>query len=226
MDEVMRTSSEEGPPPDDESRHRDGLSESINTSPILTRQSVRLRTPRPIASSSGWIRAASRQSPVTPAEDPSSSNPQVSNTAPDSLNQVQEQSEHSNPPPIEDQELIIHRPNNLSDNLHIGERLDENPGVRSSLDRTDGRDMDVVTEAISLDSERASSVSLPPRTSSDSTPPESILVLDANPEIVEVTFENNPNETASSNETSAAPDVENLPLAQRIRSPGILYVFL
>ncbi|XP_034255677.1 E3 ubiquitin-protein ligase RFWD3-like [Thrips palmi] len=218
MDEVVHTPSDGGPPPDDESR----LNESTSTSPILTRHSVRLRTPRTIGSSSGWIHAGNRQSSITSAEDTGSSNLQVS--APESFNQLEEQSEHSNLPPIEDRELIIHRPDNISVIVQAGESVGEDLGVSSSSDVTDDRNIDAVNEAISVDSvdSGVNSVHFPPGASSDSATSESVIALDENPETVDVTYENNPTQPVSSNETSAAPDVENLPLAQRIRSPDLL----
>lgn len=220
----MSTSSDRGPPPD-ESGLPDGLNESTNTSPILTRHSVRLRTPRS-ATSSGWIRAPSRQSSMNSVGGSSSPNPQVLTIAPESLNQLEDQSELSNLPPIEDRELIIHRPDNLSSNIRDTESLDQNPRVDSSSDETDHRNLDVVNEAIITDRvnslEQANSGIVSPGTSSDRATTEPVLVLDDSQDSVEVISENIPTESVSSNETSVAPDVENLPLAQRIRSPDLL----
>lgn len=214
MDEVMQTSSHGGQPPDDE---------SMNTSPILTRHSVRLRTPRPIASSSGWLRTT-RQPSVAPAGDTSSSNPPVLNIDPERLNQSEEQTDNANLLPIEDRELIIHRPDNISVNLRVGGSLDEDSQVVSPVNETDDHSSDAANEAVSMDSvdstEEANIVNSPPRISADSPSSQPVIELDVNQETVDVISENNTSESASSNEAPAAPDVENLPLAQRIRSPG------
>lgn len=223
MDEAMDTSSDSPETSDLQMRNDDDFrhSSSMDTSPILIRRAVRHfpRTPRNRVSSSGWISTAiPLQLPISAAlaEDVASASNLLNESSRPSNSEDPDISDTIQPPPIEDTDLImIHRPVSLSalDPVSTGAPTD---------DRMEGRE-ELANEHVPPH----------PESSNDSTSQsimEEIEIRDNNQED-EVTSESEPVPPlpAVQSSSSAAPDVENLPLAQRIRSPGnncfnVLYI--
>ena len=183
-------------------------SPSMDTSPILSRHTVRnfSRTPRN-PRSSGWLTTSTpRQiSAVQSIEDVAS----VSNLPNEPLMPDQDISD-AVPPPIEDTDLImIHRPVSpiVSALASIDDVIPTTPNPAStSDDNMEGRD-EFVPDADASH----------PRTRENST---SQSTIDEDPSR-EVLLPSDIDQPPPQPTSSAAPDVENLPLAQRIRSPDL-----
>lgn len=178
----------------------------METSPIFERRTLPRQPRNSVVLSDGWIQTGPSRLPPThvTTEDTASS----SQTSSSPLNG--EENADVGPPPIEDTDLImIHRPGspNITDN-QVTLEPGEAPHI-SAHDAVD-HDMDITNDG------SADIVEVPVERSA----PE-VVVLDDSIE----------SEAASQSGEDVPPvmlpppesDVENLPLAQRIRSPGTIF---